>query len=131
MRVLLVDDDEPTRMICRRILMRLSPGLEVDEAQDGARAMDLLRGASFSGILCDYRMGHVSGLDVLRFALLHQPEAYRALMTGFADPALERAAREQAGVNAFIEKPMTSQEFESVLSARFLGPLLGRLRPEG
>lgn len=130
MRVLVVDDDEPTRMICRRVLERLSPGIRVEEASDGAAARELLRRERFDGILCDYRMGAVSGVDVLATARDQQPAAYRALMSGFADPALVDLARERADVHALIEKPMTSREFEDVLRLRFVEPM-AQARPPG
>lgn len=131
MRVLVVDDDEPTRMICRRVLERIAPGVRVEEATDGASACERIRAERFDGILCDYRMGAVSGLEVLATALAEQPSAYRALMTGFTDPALADTAREQGTVHAFIEKPMTSREFEDVLKQRFLDPMSELRRPAG
>lgn len=126
MRVLLVDDDDATRLLCRRVLLSVEPALSIMEAPDGTRALELLRAEAFDGILTDYRMGQVSGLDVLRTALVEQPAAYRALMSGFADPMLLRAAESQAQVHAFIEKPMTKDEFMRVLSDRFVGPMARR-----
>jgi CheY-like chemotaxis protein len=130
MRILLVDDDEPTRLICRRFLARLAgEPLDLEEAADGAAAMERLRSTAYDGILCDHRMGTVSGVDVLAFARERQPGAFRALMTGFADPSLVEAARARAAVDAFIEKPMTSREFEDVLQHRFLEPMMEAKRP--
>lgn len=131
MRILLVDDDASTRLICRRVLQRLAKESIVEEAADGAAALEKLRGGAYDGILCDYRMGAVSGLDVLAAAGEAQPSAFRALMTGFADPTLVAKAHERASVHAFIEKPMTSREFEAVLQRDFLDPLRQARRPEG
>lgn len=116
-------------MICRRVLERIAPDLRVEEATDGALACERIRAERFDGILCDYRMGAVSGLDVLATALAEQPSAYRALMTGFTDPALVEMARKHGTVHAFIEKPMTSLEFEDVLRKSFLEPMSAARRP--
>lgn len=131
MRVLLVDDDQATRFICRRVLARLQAGISIDEAEDATRALECLRSASYDAVLSDYRLGAGSGIDVLAAAREVQPTAFRALMTGFADPALQQLARQQAGVQAFIEKPMTSREFEVALRDRFLVPLAEQGRQEG
>lgn len=128
MRVLVVDDDRPTLFVCRRVLERLRPDLEIEEASDASGAMRMIRSQRFDGVLSDYRLGAASGLDVLALAREQQPKAFRALMTGFADPTLQAAARQQ-GVHAFIEKPMTSEEFHAVLRDRFLRPLMAATAP--
>lgn len=122
-RLLLVDDDESTRLILRRFLESAREGLVVEEAANGEDAIRLLKERAFDAVLSDYRMGLITGIDVLQFALKTRPEAARVLMTGFADPALEGAARHRAQVHAFLEKPISTREFESLLEAH-LFPLL-------
>lgn len=129
-RLLLVDDDESTRLILRRFLSRQTPPLEVHEAANGEEAIRRLDAEPFDLILSDYRMGVVTGVDVLAHALQRRPATLRVLMSGFADPALERAAQERARVHAFIEKPMSTREFEALVSQRVLS-LLSAGRPAG
>lgn len=131
MRLLLVDDDHSTRLILRRFLDRVQPPLEVEEAANGETAIQALEARRFDAVLSDYRMGVVTGLDVLAFALQRQPHAIRVLMTGFADPSLERAAHARAQVHAFLEKPMSTREFESILTEKLISLLPDRAaRPE-
>lgn len=131
--LLLVDDDESTRMILCRFLRRAAPGLALAEAQNGEEAIRLLTHQAFDAVLSDYRMGLVTGIDVLAFAAKRHPQAIRVLMTGFADPALETAARTRAQVHAFIEKPMSTREFEQLLETHLLAllPTGVAARPEG
>lgn len=124
-RLLLVDDDESTRLICRRLLKRLAPEteLEVVEATNGEEAIAALEAGRFDAVLSDYRMGVVTGIDVLDHARKRQPEALRVLMSGFADPAIVDGARRRAGIHDFIEKPMSNQEFQGLLERHLVSHL--------
>jgi two-component system cell cycle response regulator CpdR len=120
--LLLVDDDESTRLMCGRFFRRQAR-VEVVEAANGEEALDHLRSARFDCVLSDYRMGALTGIDVLAAAVELQPQARRVLMSGFADPALEAAARRRARIDAFIEKPLSMPDFERALLREVL-PLL-------
>lgn len=123
-RLLLVDDDEATRMMCGRILKGEADGrLHVEEARSGEDAIDALRASAFDCVLTDYRMGFVSGVDVLAYALERQADARRVLMSGFADPTLVETAGRRAKIHAFIEKPILLHELESELRRHVLAPL--------
>lgn len=125
-RVLLVDDDESTRLLCSRFFRKQAgERLVVEEARSGEEAIEALARGRYDCILTDYRMGAASGIDVLVHALRAQPEARRVLMSGFADPALVEKARREARIDAFIEKPLSLVEFDQSLRAEVLTPLLG------
>lgn len=129
-RILLVDDDESTRMICRRFFRKSAAGLvEVEEAQSGEEAIAALARGRFDCVLTDYRMGAATGIDVLVHALKAQPQARRVLMSGFADPSLVDAAKRHARLDAFIEKPLLTHEFDQALRDEVLTPLLGPAAP--
>lgn len=124
--LLLVDDDESTRLLCRRFFKRLAePGVEVVEAANGEEALERLSEARVDCVLSDYRMGLVTGLDVLEAALRTQPRARRVLMSGFADPALQATVQRRALAHAFLEKPISMPDFEALL-AREVVPLLNQ-----
>lgn len=133
--VLLVDDDETMRLICRRFLARCGEVREVQEAASGEEAIELLRARSFDCVLSDYRMGAVSGIDVLAFARANRPKSVRVLFTGFAAPAILQDAMMRAGVHEFLEKPMTTSELEALLREKlvepFLKPLAKRVQEAG
>lgn len=117
-RFLIVDDEEHTRILCRRFLTRheaLAGALEVHEAATGEEALSLLATRPFDVVISDYRMGAVSGIDVLAETLRRQPGAIRALMSGFADESVLQGAKARARIHEFIEKPMTVGEFEQAL----------------
>lgn len=128
-RILIVDDEEHTRILCRRFLTRnaavVGLGLEIHEAATGEEALTLLMRERFDCIISDYRMGAVSGIDVLAEALRTQPKAIRALMSGFADDGVVQGAKMRARIHEFIEKPMTVGEFERVLQRDLIDKYCG------
>jgi len=63
-RVLLVDDDSDTTNLLRDMLSRLS--IEVVEAQDGERAVELARASSPDLIILDIGMAKMDGFDVVQ-----------------------------------------------------------------
>lgn len=130
-RLLIVDDDESMRLVCRRFFQRSPPsrGIEITEAESGERALELLEEREFDCVLSDYRMGAVTGIAVLAHAMEKRPKAVRIMMTGFASEALQTEATVQAGVHEFLEKPMTNRELEDLLRERVLERYLNLIPP--
>ena len=116
MHLLLVDDDESTRYIVRRVLARYD-GTHVREAASGEEAIRLLREQPFDVILSDYNMGAASGVDVLCLAKDLQPHAQRLLMSGTLRESVLRNESLRACVHLFFEKPMQAEEWARVLDA--------------
>jgi two-component system chemotaxis response regulator CheY len=67
---LIVDDSRVLRKITRRILQELQ--YEIEEAEDGAAALDVCRRAMPDAILLDWNMPVMSGIEFLR-ALRREP----------------------------------------------------------
>lgn len=118
-------------MMCRRFFERSPPprGIDISEAGSGEEAIDILRVRDFDCVICDYRMGAVTGIDVLAFARQNRPKAVRLLMSGFGSPDLVSAANAEARIHEFIEKPMTNLELETLLNEAVLERHLRRLPP--
>lgn len=125
-RMLIVDDDDTMRLICRRYFSRRADvrPLIIEEAEDGETAMRMMRERAYDLILSDYRMGAATGIDVLAFAMRERPKAVRVLFTGFASSAIHHAAIAQANVHEFFEKPMTTDELEAALASKIVEPFL-------
>lgn len=115
LRVLVVDDVSSVRFICRNFFENTDLDVEVLEAESGEAAIEILDREAVDIVLCDHRMGAVTGLEVLVHALRHQPKALRCMMSGYADPELAQAAITEAKVHAFLEKPMDIEAMEAVL----------------
>ncbi len=104
-RLLVVDDDESNRDMLSRRLRKA--GYEVESAEDGRRALDLLGKHVFDLILLDNMMPGVSGVEVLRRVReKHSPCQLPVIMvTAQCDGASVLAALRQ-GANDYLTKPM-------------------------
>jgi len=106
-RVLVVDDEESVRFFLTRGLSR--EGYAVEEAADGAAAIERLSSVPFDVVLTDLVMPRVSGLDVL--AAVHEldREAVVVLMTahGTVENAIDALRR---GAFDYLTKPFELKE---------------------
>lgn len=122
-RLLVVDDDPAMLFAVRRCLRRHRPDVVVAEVASGEEAMPLLDRETFDCVLSDFRLGAVTGTDVLAYVRERQPSATRILMCGALDPAIVAEAQARAAVHACIEKPMGLEELETTIAGladRFL-----------
>lgn len=113
-RVLVVDDS----IIARRMVRFALEGVvcDIDEAEDGAQAWELLQQQEFSLLITDLRMPRVDGLELIR-RLREQPHSVDLpiiLLTGDTDPVKERIAR-QSGVSLFIRKPFQPEQLAGLV----------------
>ena len=60
---LIVDDSKVIRMVARKILQEL--GFATDEAEDGVKALDLCKKSLPDGILLDWNMPVMNGIEFL------------------------------------------------------------------
>lgn len=62
-RILIIDDQAPIRRVLREILENES--YQVDDAESGTAAMQLIKEQEFDAILCDIKMPEMDGIEVL------------------------------------------------------------------
>jgi len=105
-RALVVDDDEGVRTLVRRVLTRR--GYAVDEARDGAEAIERLSQRAYAVILLDLMMPRVNGYGVVRYLIDHQPQTLDKviIMSAFGS----RVLHEIVPVVRFIEKPFDIEQ---------------------
>ncbi|MCL2877501.1 MAG: DNA-binding response regulator, partial [Acidobacteria bacterium] len=111
MRVLIIDDDPLIRAGCRKVLER--HGFACTAAQDGRRALEYVRRASFDAALLDLKMPDLSGMETLKKLRDESPNTAVIIITGYAsiDSAVEAV---KAGAFDYLPKPFTPE----VLTAR-------------
>ena len=82
LRVLFVDDELNALEGLRRNLRSKRHEWDMVFAQGGRAALEELANGEFGVIVTDTQMEGVDGFEVLKFALEHQPEALRLVLTG-------------------------------------------------
>jgi signal transduction histidine kinase/FixJ family two-component response regulator/HPt (histidine-containing phosphotransfer) domain-containing protein len=122
-RVLLVEDNAINRQVAGELLAGV--GVEVDMAEDGARALALLGAAPpthYDLVLMDLQMPRLDGHDTT--AAIRADTRFDALpivaLTAHAEPAL-RARCAAQGMEDFVSKPIVPEELWRV-AARWMRP---------
>ncbi len=110
--LLVVDDDLSMREMLE--VMLRSEGYDVECAEDGTKAIRMLKKKAHDLILCDIRMAPVDGLAVLREAKKRSPETVVIMISAFAttETAVE-AMRE--GAYDYIPKPFNVDEVKQTI----------------
>ena len=112
-QVLLVDDDVEHAESMVDALRR--PGHICTMVHSAADAVDELRHGAFDVVVTDLVMeSETAGLDVLRLAQEHQPDATTIMVTAHGEVATAKAAL-QGGAYDFIEKPLDLDVFRNLV----------------
>ena len=119
MRFLVVDDFSTMRRIVRNLLKELGY-TNVDEAEDGAIALQKLQGGGFEFVVTDWNMPNMDGLTLLQNiranpSLKHLP----VLMITVEAKKENIIAAAQAGASGYIVKPFTAATLSEKLEKIF------------
>lgn len=109
---LIVDDSRVIRMVARKILEDL--GFAVSEAENGAQALDLCKRQLPDGVLLDWKMPVMSGMEFLA-ALRQLPGSHdTAVIFCTTENKLEHIREAiAAGADEYIMKPFDSEIIQS------------------
>ena len=100
--VLIVDDQESIRLALSRMLSK--EGYEVILADEGEKALDILRERKVNAMLSDLKMPKMDGMQLLKASKLIKPEVEVILIT--AHGTIEKAVEAMKdGAYDFITKP--------------------------
>jgi two-component system chemotaxis response regulator CheY len=116
MRILIVDDSRAMRMIITRTLRQAGyKDHVVEEAGDGAAALEAIRAGTPDVVMSDWNMPVMNGIELLEELQKNGPTpTFGFLTTEGSDEMRERA--KQAGAKFFITKPFTPEAFQDALS---------------
>jgi CheY-like chemotaxis protein len=114
--VLVVDDEEPVRDMCRQMLLRL--GFDSIGARTGYEAVAIYREqhASIVAIVLDLTMPGMNGYETLEALRRINPRVCVLLSSGYAEPGV-LAGVSGAPVAAFLGKPFSLPDLQTRLSA--------------
>jgi putative two-component system response regulator len=116
-RILVVDDENTIRLALSRFLR--SRGFEVEVADSGVAALELLERQRFSLVLCDLRMPGLSGLDVVPRALAKDQDLGIIMLTAVNDAASATEALSK-GAFDYLTKPVELPELQAAVERALL-----------
>jgi two-component system, OmpR family, alkaline phosphatase synthesis response regulator PhoP len=113
-RVLLVDDDQSSLDVMRKLLQ--IEGHEMDWAPDGERGLALIRQLRPDLVICDVIMPHLGGYAVLE-TLRADPQlaAIPVLLFSAAMNEEARAIARRRGATAVLAKPFELEQLRSAI----------------
>ncbi|MDT7604091.1 MAG: two-component system, NtrC family, response regulator PilR [Acidobacteriota bacterium] len=110
--ILIVDDEQGMRQLLSLVFGRT--GHKVRAAENGLRALTLLREQSADLIISDVRMPDMDGIALLREARQLLPDVAVVMMTAFATVETAREAF-KLGADDFIQKPFDVDELKLIV----------------
>lgn len=117
-RVLLVDDSRLARNHIRRVLEGM--GLQkIQEAENGAMALTLIKDNTFDLVVTDYNMPEMDGRELSEFIRFNPDTAHVPIImvTSESTESLHMANIQQTGVNALCDKPFEASEVRKMLAS--------------
>ena len=114
--ILIVDDYKTMLRIIRNLLKQLGFN-NVDEASDGAAALQKLRDKDYGLVISDWNMEPMSGLQLLKEVRAdNQLKALPFIMVTAESKSENVIAAKQAGVSNYIVKPFNAATLKTKLT---------------
>lgn len=115
MKFLVVDDFATMRRIVRNLLKELGY-TNVDEAEDGAVALNMLKRGHYDFLATDWNMPNMTGIELLRAVRADASLKHLPVLMITAEAKKENIVEAaQAGASGYIVKPFTSATLEEKL----------------
>ena len=112
-RFLVVDDFSMMRALVRRLLRQLGH-TNVEEAADGAAALEKLRAGAFDFVVSDLNMPNMTGLELIRAMQADESLKEIPVLVASSEGAREDIAK-HAGASGYIAKPVRKGALEEKL----------------
>ena len=110
--ILIVDDDSPHRSMLRTVLRGW--GYAVEEAEDGAAAVEQVKARAFDAVLTDVRMARLDGIAALREIREWNPSIPVLIMTAWS--SVQNAVDAlRLGAYDYLTKPLELDELKLAL----------------
>ena len=107
MRLLFAEDDQDLNAAVKTLFSR--SGYQVDAVYDGEEALDYARAEAYDGMILDWMMPEMDGVEALRRMRAEGIKAPCLLLTA-RDAVEDRVAGLDAGADDYLPKPFNAQE---------------------
>jgi two-component system chemotaxis response regulator CheY len=113
-KVLIVEDSSATRDYYRMYLQQR--GYAVTEAYNGLEALEKLSGESFAAAIVDINMPKMDGYQFIRELRNSEADCVTPIaVVSSESKSSDRQVAYQAGANAYLVKPVTPEQLQSVI----------------
>lgn len=112
--LLVVDDELSMRELLEFMLQR--EGYNVTCADNGGNALELLERDHFDLMLCDIRLGDMTGLEVLRACKRNAPDTVVIMISAYASTQTAVEAMNE-GAYDYVPKPFDNDELKRTIAA--------------
>ncbi|WP_417612422.1 sigma-54-dependent transcriptional regulator [Owenweeksia hongkongensis] len=103
-KILIVEDEKAIRNVLKNILSDEDKTFEIDEAENGKMAIDMVEEKEYDLLLCDIKMPGVDGIEVLEHVREKHPDTAIIMISGHGD--LDTAVDSmKKGAYDYISKP--------------------------
>lgn len=115
MNILVVDDSSAMRMMVVRTLRQAGfTGKDIDQAEDGALALESIRNKLPDLVLADWNMPNMTGIQLLEALRAEDINVDFGFITTESTMEMRKRATE-AGAKFLIAKPFSVESFQKVL----------------
>ncbi|MCG2757179.1 MAG: sigma-54 dependent transcriptional regulator, partial [Desulfobacteraceae bacterium] len=111
-QILVVDDELSMREFLEVMLSR--EGYKVLCAESGKKAISIINKKHFDLLLCDIRLGDISGIDVLRAAKKQNPNTVVIMISAYASAETAVEAMNE-GAYDYVPKPFDNEELKQTI----------------
>ncbi|MGD9010536.1 MAG: sigma-54 dependent transcriptional regulator [Desulfobacteraceae bacterium] len=112
-RLLIVDDERSMRELLEFMLSK--EGYQIQLAENGTKAIACVREQDFDLILCDIRLGDITGLEVLRAAKKQRPQTVVIMISAYATTETAVEAMND-GAFDYVPKPFDNDELKQTIA---------------
>jgi DNA-binding NtrC family response regulator len=112
--LLFVDDEQ---RILRSLKLLFARDYHVLATTSGKDALAILRQQKVHVLICDQRMPHMAGVEVLREARLLSPNTMRLLLTGYADVEAVIGSINEGEIFRYLTKPWQQEEIRTIVAS--------------
>jgi len=111
--ILVIDDELSMREVLELMLTR--EGYRISCAESGFSAIKMIKKNHFDLLLCDIRLGDITGLDVLRASKKKNPDTVVIMISAYttAETAVEAM---NEGAYDYVPKPFDIEELKQTIA---------------
>ena len=111
--LLIVDDERSMRELLEYMLSK--EGYNIDLAENGKKAVEMLKATDYDLVLTDIKLGDLTGLDVLRAAKQKNPNNVVIMISAFASTETAVEAMND-GAYDYVPKPFDNDELKETIA---------------